>query len=182
VEALPFDDDQFDWAWSVDCVGYGPGDSPGQVAELVRVVRPGGKVALAIYSSQQLLPGYPLLEARLNATTAGIAPFSTGSPPETHYLRAAGVMRSAGLKGVEVSTFVAGFHAPLPDDIRTALTLLIGMRWDEAGLELEPEDRDVFRRVCRPGSTEFILDLPDYYGFLTYSVFSGLVGRRLHPV
>jgi len=76
VNQLPFDDDPFDWALSVDCVGYAPLEPLPLVKELARVVKPGGSVAILGWSSQQLLPGYPLLEARLNATSAGIAPFS----------------------------------------------------------------------------------------------------------
>ncbi len=35
---------------------------------------------------EDLLPGYPLLEARLKATTAGIAPFVEGMEPESHFV------------------------------------------------------------------------------------------------
>ena len=71
---LPFDDDTFDWAWSMDCVGVLPLDQEKMLLELVRVVKPGGKVAILAWSSERLLPGYPLLEARLNATTQGLPP------------------------------------------------------------------------------------------------------------
>ena len=70
ISALPFQDNAFDWAWSADCVGYVPLEPIPLVRELVRVVRPGGTVALTAWSSQQLLPGYPMLEARLSATWA----------------------------------------------------------------------------------------------------------------
>ena len=43
------------------------------VKELARVVKPGGSVALLAWSSEKLLPGHPLLEGHLNATSAGIA-------------------------------------------------------------------------------------------------------------
>jgi hypothetical protein len=39
------------------------------------VVRLGGSVAILFWSSQMLLPGHPVLEARLNATRVGIAPY-----------------------------------------------------------------------------------------------------------
>ena len=42
VRELPFDDDTFDWAWSVDCVGYMPVEPLPLVKELARVVKPGG--------------------------------------------------------------------------------------------------------------------------------------------
>ena len=31
------------------------------------------------------------------------------------------------------------------------------------------------QRLCEPGSADFILDLPDYYAFFTYSMFWGQV-------
>ncbi|MGB3904387.1 MAG: class I SAM-dependent methyltransferase, partial [Anaerolineae bacterium] len=87
VNRLPFGDETFDWVWSADCVGY-PAEEPlPLVRELARAVRPGGMVAILVYSSQMLLPGYPVLEARLNATSAGIAPFTGRMRPESHWLR-----------------------------------------------------------------------------------------------
>ncbi|MGD0205756.1 MAG: class I SAM-dependent methyltransferase [Dehalococcoidia bacterium] len=85
VNRLPFDDDTFDWAWSANCVGYQPAEPLPMLTELTRVVKPGGSVAILVWSSQQLLPGYPLLEARLNATSSGIAPFVKGKRPKLHF-------------------------------------------------------------------------------------------------
>jgi ubiquinone/menaquinone biosynthesis C-methylase UbiE len=79
---LPFEDGVFDWLWSADAAGYAAREPLRELPELARVVKPGGIVALLIWSSQMLLPGYPLLEARLNATSAGIAPFSQAMPPD----------------------------------------------------------------------------------------------------
>ena len=78
VKDLPFANNTFDWVWSADCVGYGPWDTLRLVKELVRVLKSGGILALAAWSSEQLLPGYPRLEARLRATPDGIAPFVHG--------------------------------------------------------------------------------------------------------
>jgi demethylmenaquinone methyltransferase/2-methoxy-6-polyprenyl-1,4-benzoquinol methylase len=49
VRELPFDDDVFDWAWSVDLVGYAPMEPLPLVRELARVVKPGGSVATGIF-------------------------------------------------------------------------------------------------------------------------------------
>jgi demethylmenaquinone methyltransferase/2-methoxy-6-polyprenyl-1,4-benzoquinol methylase len=84
INDLPFEDSTFDWLWSSDCAGGDPAGQPfAQLRELARVVRPGGTVALLLSTFQALLPGHPLLEARLNATAAGIAPFTIGLPPGT---------------------------------------------------------------------------------------------------
>ena len=78
MNQLPFKDDTFDWVWSSDCVGYAPIEPLPLIKELIRVVKPGGRIAIQAWSFQQLLPGYPALEARLNGTSSGIAPFWAG--------------------------------------------------------------------------------------------------------
>jgi demethylmenaquinone methyltransferase/2-methoxy-6-polyprenyl-1,4-benzoquinol methylase len=176
VNRLPFDDDTFDWVWSANCVGYHPAEPLPLLRELARVAKPGGSVAILAWSSQQLLPGYPLLEARLNATSSGIAPFTKGRRPETHFLRALGWFREAGLEEPTARTFVGDAHAPLSDDMRSALMALLEMRWPGVQSEVTPEDWAQYQRLCEPESPDFILDLPDYYAFFTYSMFQGKVG------
>jgi ubiquinone/menaquinone biosynthesis C-methylase UbiE len=175
VNKLPFDDGVFDWIWSADCAGY-PARAPVLlVQELARVVKPGGSVAILIYASQMLLPGHPLLEARLNATATGIAPFTADMRPEWHHLRALGWFRDAGLEAPTARTFVGSFHAPLSAEIRDGLAALLEMRWGGAASEVSREDWAAYRRLCQPESPDFILNLPDYYGFFTYVLFHGTV-------
>jgi len=175
VNSLPFDDDAFDWAWSVDCVGYGTPDPIAVLRELARVVRPSGTVAILGWSSQQLLPGHPLLEARLNATRLGIAPFSQGRRAEQHFLRALGWFRNVGLEEPKVRTFVGSVHAPLDDAVRSALISLLEMRWGDPRSDLSEEDWATYRRLSEPDSPEFIVDIPEYYAFFTYSMFQATV-------
>lgn len=176
VASLPFDDNTFDWAWSSDCIGYGLNGPQDFLGELVRVVKPGGIVALSAWSSENLLPGYPHLEARLRATSAGIAPFAHGDDPETHFLRALSWFSTAGLTKPVAKVFAGSAHAPLEPGMRQALESLFEMRWPDVEKELSPEDQADFRRLCRPDSPDFILDLPDYYAFFTYTLFRGRVG------
>jgi SAM-dependent methyltransferase len=154
------------------CVSFQEGDR-----ELARVVKPGSSVAILAWSSQQLLPGHPLLEARLNATSSGIAPFVKGKRPELHFFRALGWFRDAGLQEPRAQTFVGDVHAPLSDDIRSALLSLLEMRWGEPQSELSQEDWAEYQRLSQPSSPDFILDLPDYYAFFTYSMFTGRVPK-----
>jgi demethylmenaquinone methyltransferase/2-methoxy-6-polyprenyl-1,4-benzoquinol methylase len=178
VSQLPFDDDTFDWVWSASCVGYSAAIEPrSAVQELARVVKPGGSVAIFAWSSERLLPGYPLLEARLNATTSGMAPFIKGKEPELHFLRALGWFRDAGLEEPTARTFAGDAYAPLSDALRCALIALFEMRWPGVEAELTPQDWAEYRRLCLPESPQFILNHPDYYAFFTCSMFDGKVSK-----
>jgi hypothetical protein len=141
--------------------------------ELKRVVKPGGLIAILAWSSQMLLPGYPFLEAKLNTTSSGIAPFAKRSQSERHFNRSLGWFEKAGLQELSVKTFAGNVFAPLSSAIIQALLSLIEMRWN--GAELTEEDSTEFKRLCRPDSPDFILDLPDYYAFFTYTMFRGRV-------
>ena len=177
VNQLPFDEDTFNWAWSVDCVGYAPIEPLPLVNELTRVVKPGGSVAILAWSSETLLPGHPLLEAHLHATSAGIAPFARGRKSDSHFLRALGWFRDAGLAENTASTFAGDAHAPLTENLRSALAALFQMRWPGVESELKQEDRAEYQRLCLPESPGFLLDHPDYYAFFTYSMFHGKVAE-----
>jgi len=173
VAKLPFDNNTFDWVWSVDCVGYAPWEPLPLLKELARVVKPGGTVAIAAWSSEKLLPGYPRLEALLGATAAGIAPFMQGKKPEQHFLRALGWFHELELKEPRAKVLAASFCAPLGDETRHALVDLFHMRWPDVSTELSSDDLAEFQRLCLPDSPDFILNLPDYYAFFTYTMFWG---------
>ena len=177
VSCLPFEDNTFNWAWSADCIGYPAGDLVPLLQELMRVVKPGGSLVLLGWSSQQLLPGYPLLEARLNATCSGYLPFFKEKSPEVNFMRAVRVFQNAGLEKVTAQTVVGDVRAPLQSGERTALTSLFQMLWGAPQPEASTEDWKEYKRLCLPGSTEFILDVPGYYAFFTYTMFCGRVPK-----
>ena len=172
---LPFEDSQFDWVWSADCVGYQTENKIQLLEEIMRVVKPGGTVAILIWSSQMLLPGYPFLETRLNLTSPGVAPFTREMIPEVHYLRTLGWFHDAGLKNCEAKTFVGDVCAPLSDEMREAMTVMLHMRWEGADSEVSKDEWEEFLRLSSQDSPDFILDRPYYYAFFTYSVFRGRV-------
>lgn len=177
VTNLPFDDNTFDWVWSVDCAGFVPPEPLSSLRELVRVTKPGGIVAISIWSSEKLLPGYPRLEARLGATPAGMAPFVQGTKPEWHFLRALGWFNELGLKEVKAKVFADSVHAPLGDEKRNALADLFKQRWPDVANELSSADFTKYQRLCSPDSPDFILDLPDYCAFFTYTMFWGITSE-----
>ena len=175
INQLPFEDDTFDWIWSSDCAGYPAGGSPSLLKEFARVVKPGGVVAILAWSYHQLLPGYPLLEARLNATCWGIAPFSRGKEPESHFMRALSWFRAVGLRESKARTFVGDVQAPFTDDVRAALVSLFEMCWTGNRAGLTSENWAEYQRLCLPDSPDFVVDHPDYHAFFIYSLFFGKV-------
>ncbi len=175
---MPFERGAFDWVWSMDAAGYAPGDPLSILRELARVVRPGGRLVLGYWSSQCLLPGYPALEARLNASPAGIAPFRNDARPEDHFLYTLGWMQQAGLVEARASTFAHTVTAPLSPELREALAGLFAMRWGSAGEDVSPADWQAYLRLCRAGSPDCILNSPAYCAFFTYTVFAGMVPER----
>lgn len=175
VNHLPFDEDIFDWIWSMDCVGYPSGDLQPILRELMRVVKPGGDIILLGWSSQQLLPGYPLLEARLNATCSGYLPFLKNQTPESNFMRALQAFQEAGLEDAFGHTFIGNIQGPFHDPCRMALTSLFEMLWGTPQPDVSSEDWREYQRLCKPTSADFILDLPEYYGFFTYTMFRGQV-------
>jgi len=175
IRTLPFYDNSFDWAFSMDLIGYLQTNPVAIIKELARTVESGGIVYILNWSSQMLLPGYPVLEARLNATSSGIAPFDTGKKPELHIMRALEWLHQADLKETNVRTYVGDISAPLSKEKRTALLDLFEMRWGEDNRELSEDDQLEYQRLCRVDSPDLILNSPGYYGFFTYSLFQGRV-------
>jgi demethylmenaquinone methyltransferase/2-methoxy-6-polyprenyl-1,4-benzoquinol methylase len=176
VNRLPFDDKTFDWVWSVDCVGYPTEENPlSKLKELARVAKPGGSVAILGWSSQMLLPGHPILEARLNATCSSYLPYIREKKPKSNFLNALGWFRDLGLEDPKSQTFVNEIYAPLSDEMCTALISFFEMLWGEPQPEVSEEDWAEYQRLCQPDSPDFILDRPDYYAFYTYSMFYGRI-------
>ena len=185
LRALPFPDHAFDWAWCADVLWPGPKsrgflgmDHLPVLGELVRVVRPGGLIAILFWSSQRLLPGHPFLEARLNATRAACYPFQEECSFRDHILSAPIWMQEAGLEGIRGGTFAADLLSPVSGQARDDLAACFQMLWGRALTELSDADKMQFERLCSKDSPDFIADRPGYYAFITYTLFFGLVPSR----
>jgi demethylmenaquinone methyltransferase/2-methoxy-6-polyprenyl-1,4-benzoquinol methylase len=62
--------------------------------------------------------------------------------------------------------------------LRIALISLFDMLWGQPQPTVSPADWSEYQRLCHPESPDFILNLPDYYAFFTYTLFKGIVDRR----
>ena len=108
----------------------------------------------------------------------GLYPFPERNKTRQNFSRALGWFQHAGLEQVKAQSFIHDVQAPLNSGERTALTSLLEMLWGEPQSEVMPEDWNEYQRLCTPGSADFILDIPDYYAFFTYSLFRGKVVEK----
>ncbi|MBN2049968.1 MAG: class I SAM-dependent methyltransferase [Spirochaetales bacterium] len=181
VNSLPFENGFFDWVWSADTLWPGPkehgcpSENPvDMVKEVYRVIKPGGSAFILFWSSQKLLPGYPILEARLNTASRATAPFVRGMDPMLHVMNGIHWLRKAGFHEVSVKTYPGDIGAPLRDNDKKALSILLPMFWGEAESEMEKEDWKVYKTLTDPDSEAYILRHDFYYGFYTYTLFRGV--------
>lgn len=174
MNALPFEEANFDWVWSADCAGYPAGDLLPVLKEIARVLRPGGTAALLGWTSQALLPGYTMLEKRLNATCSTYAGLLQGQSPQAHFERALGWFSQAGFTQLTCQTIIGQVQSPLSLEMRLALVELFAMLWSQPSTAASKEDIAMYCRLCSPKSPDFILNLPDYNGFFTYTMFTGI--------
>jgi ubiquinone/menaquinone biosynthesis C-methylase UbiE len=181
INSLQFDDNSFDWLMSIDTVWPGPKElgCPAEdpleiIKEFYRILKPGGSVFILFWSSQKLLPGYPILEARLNTTASATAPFINGMKPLQHILNGRYWLKNAEFTAISVKTYVGDIIAPLSKNDRNALHILFEMFWGESQSEVSEADCKDFKKLCNPGSDDYILNNEHYYGFYTYTLFKGI--------
>lgn len=176
IRQLPFGEHSFDWVWCADTLWPARvvNDPVAVVREFARVTRPGGKVCLLYWSGQALLPGYPVLEARLNAGFAEWAPYYSETRAEAHHMRAQTWLREAGLRQIEARTFLAEVRSPIGAAMRESLAACYAMFWEGLEGRVSTADWQACQRLCKSASPDFIADIPDYYAFVTYTLFSGV--------
>jgi demethylmenaquinone methyltransferase/2-methoxy-6-polyprenyl-1,4-benzoquinol methylase len=91
-------------------------------------------------------------------------------------MRALRSFSEAGLSEVKAQTFIGEVQAPLSAECCVALTSLIEMLWNVTAATPEA-DRAEYQRLCRVASPDFILNLPEYYAFFSYTLFTGTVAK-----
>ena len=181
INNLKFNPNSFDWIWSMDTIWAGPKEfgcpavEPDQILnQLYKILKPGGKIYLSFWSSQKILPGYPLLEARLNASKSANAPYLNDMNPDNHILYGQKWLQKAKFKNIEVKSFVGDIVGPLSENDKTALTTFFQMFWSNSKNEVSEEDWEKYKEYCLPSSDKFILNNTDYYGFYIYTLFQGI--------
>jgi ubiquinone/menaquinone biosynthesis C-methylase UbiE len=155
--ALPYLDDYFDGVWCAAVLMYLPDDALLPIlAELRRVVRPGGLVAVKDYDSSlgRMTSRNPYLLPHLNETAAAFHGVHRG--PD---LRA--WLRRAGLEDVRLTHTLVEHWAPLTPAKRAFLTKgLAAFAGVAAGLDLpEAEQAEWAEILADPGQ---YLDTPDF--------------------
>lgn len=169
---LPLGDGEFDWVVAMDVLWASLFERPeAVVAEMARVTRPGGTVAVWFFSSRGLLlPSHPDLDRYL--ALAHERRWNPSTSPVAHHERATAWLRAAGLAEIRLSWhFVAG-RAPL-SDVETGwldgywlreLRLLTREQLAEVGMG--DAAWRAWRELSDPAVASFVLADPDYHYFL----------------
>lgn len=182
MNKLDFADNSFDLVWCCNGLWAGsiergcPAEEPYEILkELKRITKPGGKIAILFWSSQRLFPGYPLLEATLNATSAAVANAHLKMESELHFMRTSAWLEQTGFKNVESKTFSADIQPPFDDTKRDGVMSLFNMFFTNANKEVSKELWDKYQKLTSPESPDSIFKQEGYAGFLTYTMFVGEV-------
>ena len=85
-------------------------------------------------------------------------------------------LEEAGLEQPVARSFLAEVRAPLSPEMRESVAYCFEMFWGNLQSHVSAKDWDECRRLCDPESDGFVLNSPDYYGFLTYTLFRATVG------
>ena len=181
VNKLALTENSVDWIWSMDALWAGPAEygcateDPSEIIDrLYRILRPGGKIYLAFWSSQKIMPGHPLLEARLNATPSANVPFREDMLPERHFLNAKKWLADTNFKNIQAKTFVGDISPGSNDEEKQdAIVMLQEMLWGKAENETNSDDWARYKALSDPESEECLFNSPHYHGFYTYTLFQG---------
>jgi len=82
-------------------------------------------------------------------------------------------MSEVGLMDIRGRTFVADIQGPLSDQAQDDMHYCFQMLWGRAAEELPEKEREHFRVLCLNSSPDFIASQAFYYGFISYTLFTG---------
>jgi ubiquinone/menaquinone biosynthesis C-methylase UbiE len=181
-EPLPFEDNQFDWAWSADVLWPMFFPQPVEIIkELRRVVKPGGIIAIffANVSRSLILPGYDEMEQYLCIAVKQKSWGLKNNIPEISTERANSWLQKAGLIDVRISSHIAYHQAPLNDDVNRYLEDFAMLEYRNLNQEdlnqvgMKQSMWDTWQTISIPQSPQYILSQKDYYCALFGTLFSG---------
>ncbi|MEI2616433.1 MAG: methyltransferase domain-containing protein [Thermomicrobiales bacterium] len=166
MSSLPFEDTAFDAVWCAGSLQY-VADPVSAIREMVRVVRPGGKVAVQDVEMHPMMLG-PMPDELLIAlkdclprgdtgTDEGFVDWFTG-----HKLR--GYLLEAGLREVRGYLRMRDYVHPLTDDERRFLDVAIPYLCSTSpGIQtLRPEQQAALAALVEPAGDASILNRPDF--------------------
>lgn len=165
--ALPFADGTFDLAWCAQSF-YSLPDPDAALAEMIRVTRPGGAVAVLENDTlhQIVLPWPAWLELAVRqAQLDAQADRHTADELEKFYIgrNLRGLFQDHGLEQCELHSHSVDRHAPLSADEQTFLRGYLYELRDRAWPRLAGTARAELERLLTPGSPEYLLDRPDLH-------------------
>jgi ubiquinone/menaquinone biosynthesis C-methylase UbiE len=179
--ALPFAHDELDVAWA-SAVLHHVVDQAAMLAEMTRVVRPGGLVAIIDGDDSLSFPGMPwppALEVHIRTAARRAIADNFGGTLPYHYDAYVGrrlprLLREAGLVERRITAVSDVDHAPLTprreEEIRNWLN-----RWFEDRVRgyLAPRDQDQVRALLDPASAGYLLSDPDFFFARTWLLATG---------
>jgi ubiquinone/menaquinone biosynthesis C-methylase UbiE len=163
IDALPFDDDTFDFCWCAQSL-YSLPHPVDAVRHMLRVTKPGGTVALLEGDTlhHMILPWPIEVELAMRAAELQFLAKKPGDPQKFYVGRdLRRVCREAGLERIESRTFATDRAAPLGPSERTFFTLYLKDLSRRIASHLDGPFRGELDRLVDPGSGEFLLDDPD---------------------
>jgi ubiquinone/menaquinone biosynthesis C-methylase UbiE len=160
AEEMPFGDSTFDGAFCAQSF-YSLPNVPRVLAEMQRVVRPGGFVAALENDTvhQLVLPWPPELELKLRLAEHQSLAAERGDEARYYIGRFLGAeLERRGLAHAKVRCFATHRRAPFTSDERTFLAGYLEELLERALPRLTPADREQAQRIASPDSSECMLD------------------------
>jgi ubiquinone/menaquinone biosynthesis C-methylase UbiE len=182
VSALPFPDDQFDFAWCSRMIHHIK-DQVGGVKELCRVLKPGGKLFLREGGLRpRILPadiglGIPGLEDRLSAHfskwfSANVRPTSDSVAYHFGWTQ---MLRDSGFTDVSGKSFLVEFFSPFEEyqvDF-VSQQLSIWLEDEERETLLSEDDRATLKMILSPESPYYAFMRADLHYCEVITVYQG---------